>query len=214
MHAKAFESIHKCIQMHAKACVHSLPFTSLGVPWRALACLGLPWPALACLGDTFKLVSNRWCESRCVCGSSAWSGICQNSDVRPSVVQMHSLISFIECLSMWQSSVRSLKSWTICCPWRDFLRTQCISQQIWCLTTLIIFRYSSSVSSMKSVCASGIRNCPLYTDAFSLGLIIFKKIGPAQIDCIPASCYGILDQEIKVFCSVLSSGGFCLLEIS
>ncbi len=69
---------------------------------------------------------------------SGSSFICQNPEVRFIVVKMdefalpmspiHSLISFMEYLLMWECWLSCLKSWTILSPWPCFLGTQKIGE--------------------------------------------------------------------------------------
>ena len=83
-----------------------------------------------------------------VWASSGCRGICQKLDVKSIVVKivepalpmspMHSLISFIEYLSIWQWLFNSLKSCTILSPCPVFLGTQKIGElyrDCDCLTT-------------------------------------------------------------------------------
>ncbi len=102
-------------------------------------------------------------------------GICQKPDVRSRVVKIvefaltmspiHSLISFMLYLSMWECSFSSLKSCTIFGPCPVFFGTQKIGElYIDCdLLTTPNLSLSVSNSSMKALCASGILYCFLYT---------------------------------------------------
>jgi hypothetical protein len=102
---------------------------------------------------------------------SSSSCICQKPEVRSNVVKMfefarpmlpmHSVISFIEYLSMWEFWFSSRKSCTLRSPWPCFLGTQKMGELYseFDLLTTPNFSHSSSVCSMNWWWASGILNC-------------------------------------------------------
>jgi len=104
------------------------------------------------------------------CNSSS-SFICQNLEVRSSdkkivelacpLSQMHSLISFMEYLSVCEWRLSCRKSWIIWIPWPCFLGTQKMGElyrEQDFLTTLSL-SHSSRVWSMNWLCASSSLNC-------------------------------------------------------
>ncbi len=106
--------------------------------------------------------------SGCDCSSSC---ICQNPEVRSKVeniVQlaltmspMHSLISFMEYLSICKWRLSCHKSWTILRPWPCFFGTQKMGEFLadHDRVKMPSFNHSSSVFLMNRLCSSGSLNC-------------------------------------------------------
>ena len=105
--------------------------------------------------------------------------ICQKPEVRSSVEKIvelalpmspiHSVISFIEYLSMWEWLFNSLKSWTTLRPCPCFFGTQKIGELYseLALFTTPSLSHSSSDCSIKFWWASGILNCFLFSGLLS-----------------------------------------------
>jgi len=131
-----------------------------------------PWPGIV------KAVSSWYF-------SSIFS--CQKPDVRSKkekmvvlallMSPMHSVISFMEYLSMWEWLLSYLKSWTTRNPCPCFFGTQKIGElysEFEHLTTPSL-GHSSSDCSIKFWWASGILNCFQYTGLLSLRWILCLK---------------------------------------
>ncbi len=84
---------------------------------------------------------------------------------------MHSVISFIEYLLMWEFWLSSLKSWMIRSPQPCFFGMQKMGELLseFDLLTTPNFNHSSSVCSMNWWCASGI-------------LIVSRRLDPVSWD--------------------------------
>ena len=131
------------------------------------------------------------------CESFGCIGICQKPEVRLIVVKMfdsalpistiHSLISFMEYLSMWTCWFSSRKSCTILRPAPFFLGTRKMGEfyidDEW--RTTPSFNHSAIYLVRKSLWESGILNCFWYTGQLSLRWIRCSKCLARPKSCLP-----------------------------